>query len=212
MWDFQKSAWIIWTSYNHQCYSFIYISTRGHSAWSSVPRSSGVSRAAQGRCCWKSPHLMEWEALKGANSSVHPSYRQLGEVGPWRMWQCLGSEQPAVTEHRLGGLQTTDIDFWSSGGRTPRSRLHLEPRGLSCQPSGVRLESPGPSTQPRSATEHRFSIWTQISVRTQNTDSVSERKNLMSPRLIHPEVKWKRHSITYSPKIDFRLPRVHESK
>lgn len=35
-----------------------------------------MSRVAQGRGCWKSPHLMEREAPKGADSSVRPSYRQ----------------------------------------------------------------------------------------------------------------------------------------
>lgn len=63
-------------------------------------------------------------------------------------------------------------------------------------------------TRPQHTAQNR--IRTQIQYL--NMDSVSKRKNLMSPRLIHPEVTWKGHSVIYSPKIDFRLPRLHESK
>ena len=113
MWDFQKSAWIIWTSYNHQCYrvsSTLIQEVTVHGAGD--PKGAQVcpglhrAGAAGNHLIWRSKRFTKEQTLVFV-----PLTNRLREVGRWKTWQCLSSAQPAVTEHRLGGLQTTDIEL-----------------------------------------------------------------------------------------------------
>ena len=141
-----------------------------------------------------------------------PLTNRLREVGRWKTWQRLSSAQPAVTEHRLGGLQTTDVDF-SSGGQTLKIKA---PPGASRAKLPALWDEAGVTRPQHTAQNH---IRTQIqylnmdiSEDPEHRFSIQKKRNLKSPRLIHTEVTWKEHSIIYSPKIDFRLPRLNESK